>query len=135
MKNLAFGVSFGIGLLLLINTSQWLFGQTKKSLTAEQIEQLRALDELQGSLDRLKVAGDALIKEKFYDCVKSFDYPFCECLRDNLPVGVGFQTYVRIITANKQDLNYAQLNPEDKKMVDVTYQAREKCVRQLPSFR
>jgi hypothetical protein len=111
-------------------------GQVKKPLTADDIDQLKSLEDMISSLDELRMAADRLTRAKFQDCLKAFGYlPFCECLRDKAPVSIGFQTYVRLLTTSKVDLNYKQLNEQDRKLVDATYQAREACVASLPKAR
>src|SRR5688572_19775138 len=78
-----------------------------------------------------------LTQAKYHDCLKAFGHTvFCECLRDNAPVSVGFQTYVRVITTNKQRLKSDKLDEQDRKIVDATHTAREMCVKRLqPSIR
>jgi hypothetical protein len=136
MKYLSLACGISIALIVLSSSNELLFAQEKKPLTAEEIDRLQSLQDLMHSLDALQVAADRLTQAKYHDCLKAFGHTvFCECLRDTAPVAIGFQTYVRIITTNKQELNYNQLNEEDKKIVDATHKARETCVGRLRASR
>jgi len=109
-------------------------GQGGKPLTAKQIEELQGLDEVIRSFDKLKYLSEEMIKEKYYSCLKAFGHgPFCKCLKENLPMGVSFNSYINIITLNKEKLNYNQLKGEDKVLVDKSITARELCVAKVLS--
>ena len=109
-------------------------GQGGKPLTAKQIEKLQGLDELENLLGKMKYLSEEMFKEKYYMCLKAFGHaPYCKCLKDNLPMGVSFNTYINIITTSKEKLNYNQLKGDDKVFVDKSIAARELCVAKVLS--
>ena len=57
------------------------------------------------------------------------DKKFCQCLRNNLPIPVSFNLYVRIVTTPKEELGYSELQKEDKAIVDTTLKVREMCIK------
>ncbi len=68
-------------------------------------------------------------KEKKRQCLAAVaNEAFCECLAQNLPVTVNFVNYVAIVTQTKEHLEYDKLSAEDKRAVDTTRSARDRCV-------
>ncbi len=99
-------------------------------MSAEQIQKLDSLNHAMESLDKLKNLTDSMTRRKKSDCLKAFgNQDFCQCLSDNLPVSVSFQLYVTIVTTPKDKLGYSELDQENKGVVDVAINAREKCVK------
>lgn len=88
----------------------------KKIETLEQ--QLKELKELQ------KTGG-----EKESQCLKVFGSgKFCKCVAENLPRPVSFEQYVHTVITPKEGLGYDGMSPEQKKGVDQTLAARDRCV-------
>jgi hypothetical protein len=54
--------------------------------------------------------------------------PFCDCLRQEIPVGANFEDYILATTNSKEDLRYAEQEREVKVLIDNTLAARETCV-------
>lgn len=109
-------------------------GQGGKPLTAKQIEEFQGLDELESLLGKLEYLSEEMFKEKYYMCLKAFGHaPYCKCLKEKLPMGVSFYSYINIITTSKEKLNYNQLKGEDKVFVDKSIAARELCVAKVLS--
>lgn len=106
----------------------------QKQIQVDKIDEIQKLDKLMGDLDKLKVQAEQISKEKYYKCLKAFgDDLFCQCLRDNLPVGATFEDYIAIVTSTKEEFGYQILNDNDKKIVDITYNVREMCVNKRTS--
>ena len=104
---------------------------SKKPLTVEQLQRLKALDEIKDALEELGAMGDSMGRKKETACLLAFgDEGFCGCLRENLPVITSFELYVQIVTSSKENLGYAKLSADEKVMVDNTIKARESCVLQ-----
>jgi hypothetical protein len=101
----------------------------EKQLPVDKVDQMQKLEGLTGKLDQLKAMAESMTKEKYYKCVKAFgDTQFCKCLADNHPVGLSFEEYITIVTANREELDYKNRSDEGKQMIDLTYKTREMCV-------
>jgi hypothetical protein len=106
--------------------------ESKEPLTVQEIQRLQSLKNILKSIDELKVAADRFVEEKFYHCMRAFGHNnFCSCLKEALPVGASFITYVSSVTNDKRDLKYDQLGEDDRKIVDRSLNARETCVKAL----
>lgn len=102
---------------------------SSKPMSAEQIQKLDSIEKAKEALDKLQQLTDSITRQKYYDCLMAFgDQIFCQCIADNLPVSVSFELYVRIVKTSKDELGYSELDQENKSIVDVTLNVREKCV-------
>ena len=103
--------------------------QKKGQPTVEEIQKLDQIEKAKEALDKFQQFADSIIREKHSDCIKAYgNQLFCQCLRDNLPVPVSLMLYTKIVTTPKDELGYAELDAENKKIVDVTLTVRENCV-------
>ena len=108
--------------------------QSKPQTEIERLRQQQAIEEALESLNRLEVLTDSISKTKHLKCMMAVgSQPFCDCLRDQLPVGASFENYISITTQSKDELGYAKLDQEWKGVVDTTLKVRESCVAK--SFR
>ncbi len=65
-------------------------------------------------------------------CLRAFGHKqFCDCLSRQLPVTQSFDSYIFFITTEKEDLNYRNLNSDDRQLIDNAAQARELCVKEM----
>lgn len=107
-----------------------------EQMSAEQIQKIDSLNHAMESLDKLEKLTDSMTRQKESDCLKAFgSQNFCKCLSENLPVPVSFELYVTIVTTPKDKLGYSELDQENKDVVDVTINAREKCVKKQSTRR
>ena len=98
----------------------------RESTQLEAVERsLRALE----SMDELRSLRDTMVHEKRVKCLEAFGHDgFCSCLASKLPVILGLDGYVKIVTLKREDLDYDNLSEDDKKIVDTAYDARNQCV-------
>jgi len=90
----------------------------KIRLLEQQIQELKSLREQQ-----------AVSAVKIEDCVKAIAREkFCRCVGDNLPHDVSFEQYVHTLVTSRDKLGYSSMTVEQKRTVDVTIEAREKCI-------
>jgi DNA-binding protein H-NS len=90
-------------------------------------ELLKKIDALEQQLKELKEQQKAS-GEKGSHCMKAFGREkFCKCIAENLPREVGLEQYVHTVITAKEGLSYDGLTPEQKKSVDQTLSARDKC--------
>lgn len=88
---------------------------------------LRKIDALEQQLKELKGQQQAS-SEKESHCMRAFGREkFCKCIAENLPREVGIEQYVHTVITPKEGLGYDGLTPEQKKSVDQTLAARDKC--------
>ena len=88
--------------------------------------------ELIDEMDKMEKLAGQLMTEKEMECKRAFgNTEFCECLTDNLPIGVSFRKYIVIMTSKKDELDYDKLSREEKEMVDWVSSTREKCVNKV----
>ncbi len=108
------------------------FAQTKQPFmppAVKEIEKLQSLQNIVDTINDYRLAAESMVTVKFSDCLKAFgNNPFCSCIRDQTPVGIGFQGYVRIMTTPKEELNYDKLSDQDRRIIDNTHTARNLCV-------
>lgn len=102
---------------------------SKQDLTIEEIEEKQDLN------DFIDIAEDVMVKsrdksdERYIKCLKSFGHTgFCGCIQDELPGYQSFDSYFFIITTDKNELNYSELEGDDKSLIDSTHKARDVCV-------
>lgn len=80
-------------------------------------------------LDSFQKKLDDHSRQRHTACLMAIGHEgFCGCLSGNLPVAIGFTGYVEVVTKTKDELGYAQLSADHRKVVDVTLAARETCV-------
>jgi hypothetical protein len=104
----------------------------QKSKSLDTLDQIEQIEKVKGNLKELEVLAASITTTKYIQCLKVVGSdPFCQCLKDNLPVGTSFDMYVTIVIATKDDLKYQQLSEEDKKLVNSTYKARDMCVKNV----
>ena len=88
---------------------------------------LKKIDALEQQLKELKGQQQAS-SEKESHCMRAFGREkFCKCIAENLPREVGIEQYVHTVITPKEGLGYDALTPEQKKSVDQTLAARDKC--------
>ena len=102
----------------------------KQRMTIEQVEEKVMFD------DFFQLAEDAMVKSKnrsdvrLVQCLKAFGHvKFCECIKEKLPVYQSFDSYFFIITTDKDELNYENLDGDDKELLDNTHKVRDVCVK------
>lgn len=121
-------------LILLFTSSTVCFSQepnmTTKKPTLKEIETKQDFQEIRRSLNELERAGDNLIQNKKFNCLKAFgNADFCNCLVEKLPIGLSFRDYIMIITSTKEEIGYDKLSKDDRDMVDMAVSARDLCVQ------
>jgi hypothetical protein len=103
-----------------------------KPLTAEQIENLRQMQQGLEAVDKLGAAVDQKTREDSFMCHKTFGHiKFCKCLVKGLPIGLTFRGYVNVLTATKEELKYDELKGDDKAIVDKAFGVRDECVAKV----
>lgn len=113
-------------LLVVSSTS----GAVQKSLTIEEVEEKESLEDFVNLAEDVMVLSKDRSDVRFSSCMKAFGHEkFCGCIKDKLPVYQSFDSYFFIITTDKDELNYANLDGDDKKLVDVTHLVRDGCVK------
>lgn len=91
-------------------------------------EKIQQLEQQIQELKELK-AQQSVAKQKTEQCLKAVGRDkFCICIGEKLPVEVSFEQYIHTLVTTKEELGYAAMPPEQKKMIDATLEAREKCV-------
>lgn len=84
----------------------------------QQIQELKSLKEQQ---ELIKIKSDQCMKVVYRD-------KFCSCIANNLPKEVSFEQYVHTLVYTKESLGYSTMSADQKSTVDVTLDAREKCI-------
>lgn len=121
-------------LISLLIISQYSVAQEKagtavKPMPVETVHQLDSFEKALDATKELELLVERISKQKFSDCMKAFGNPeFCQCLRDNSPVGIDFVGYIKVVTTTKDDLGYSNTDNETKQLIDNTIKAREVCV-------
>ena len=119
-------------LLAIVLTSLVAFqvNAARQQMTIEEIEEKENFN------DFFNLAEDVMVRSKdrsdvrFLSCMKAFGHTkFCECIKQELPGYQSFDSYFFIITTDRDELNYANLDGDDKKLVDNTHTVRDKCVK------
>lgn len=92
--------------------------QEKIRMLEQEIQELKGLQ-----------AQQAVGRQKAEQCLKAVGREkFCKCIGGNLPAAVTFEQYIHTVVTSKEELGYSGMNPEQKKAVDDTLAAREKCI-------
>ena len=71
-------------------------------------------------------------KEKSLECMKAFPHAqFCACLGEQLPLVLTVAQYVAIVTTPRERLEAAIATDDEKRVIEVTFAAREQCANKL----
>ncbi len=118
--------------LLLLSNSSVAGEKSAPSQKPTQVETLQQIDTMQkvsGLLEDMKLMAERNAQKKYSDCLKAFgNHAFCQCLRDQSPIGIDFADYVKVVTTTKDELGYSKADKETKQLIDNTLKAREACV-------
>jgi len=102
---------------------------SKQEMSIEKVEDKENLKET------INMVKDVLVKSadrsdvRFIQCLKAFGHlNFCECIKSELPVYQSFDSYFFIITTDKDELNFEQLEGDDKELIINTHKVRDTCV-------
>ena len=105
---------------------------SQKPPSKEALDQIEEFDKIKNSLENLNVLMEQTTRRKYMACIKTFgSLKFCECIRDETPVGIDFSGYVQIVTSTREELKYAEQDEQTKKLIDATIHAREVCVQKV----
>ena len=119
-------------LIIALNPPVWAQerNQPGRPLTKEQIEKIEDMDRAMEQLGSLQQQMESLVRSRGTRCLKAFGHQkFCSCVNDGLAVSLTFQEYVMITSGTKDDLGYAALTSDQKKLVDNALKVREQCVK------
>jgi hypothetical protein len=101
----------------------------------ERRQQIEQINKAMSALDDLKRLAGQIAQQRRFKCMNAFgSAAFCDCLTETLAVGVDFDGYIAATTNTKDDLKYAQLSPDDKKLVDSALKTRQQCVGKVFGF-
>jgi hypothetical protein len=96
--------------------------------TLDQQEQQRALEKGLSQLDEATLLFERASKERMRHCIAaSANQRYCDCVLSKIPAIVSYLGYVQIVTQTKEELGYAQLSSDDKKVIDATRRGRDTC--------
>jgi hypothetical protein len=71
-------------------------------------------------------------KEKSLQCLKAFPHEqFCACLGEQLPLVLTIAQYAAIVSTPREELDSAASSEDERKLIEVTFTAREQCARNL----
>lgn len=94
----------------------------------DMMEKIRLLEQQIQELKVLK-QQQAVTEVKKEHCMKAVAREkFCSCISKSLPAEVSFEEYVHTLVTPRETLGYQTMTDEQKKSVDATVAAREKCV-------
>lgn len=97
----------------------------------EKHERQQAFKDVESLANEALVVLNRISDREKNNCIKAIgDSVFCGCITQNLPSIVSFVEYVNIVSQTKEELKYDKLPTEDKKLVDNTRKARDKCVKE-----
>lgn len=115
--------------LILMVVCAFVFASLDLAMAADNKDELlKKIDALEQQLKELKEQRQASA-EKESHCMRAFGREkFCKCIAGNLPREVGLEQYVHTVITPKAGLGYDGLTQEQKKSVDQTLAARDKCV-------
>ena len=92
------------------------------------MERIRLLEQ---QIQELKVikGQQAVAAAKYDDCMKAVSREkFCTCIGNSLPPEASFEQYVHTMVTPRDKLGYDSMPLEQRKAVDATVAAREKCI-------
>ncbi|MEQ1934561.1 MAG: hypothetical protein ABL962_11915 [Fimbriimonadaceae bacterium] len=102
----------------------------KKPLSKEALEQIELAEDGIAAVDRLQQSIDKIGRKRRSACLKALGSDkFCTCLSKKLPIAIDFPSYVKVLISTKEELEYDTAGDKNKKLVDLTLQVREACVR------
>ncbi len=113
--------------ILLIIVSGICNAQDKKKEidTSKMLEQLNQISE---EADGWVAKQNAIARERKQQCIDAFGHEqFCSCLSEKLHWVLGFDSYIRIITAPTTGVA-SDVSPDERAAIESVYKAREKCV-------
>jgi hypothetical protein len=71
----------------------------------------------------------AKVNARFEQCMRVFGHDwFCNCLRNNLGVGITFHQYVLFTMSSEAELGYAEWTPQEREVADHVLNVRDLCV-------
>lgn len=98
-------------------------GKKEELKTIDQLEHEQFM--LDGSL--LERLGRAT-RSMELQCMKAFpNERFCRCLASQMPMVLTMTQYTAITTSAREDIGYGEMSDDEKKVIDITIEAREKC--------
>jgi hypothetical protein len=102
----------------------------KGPATLEELGRDKERDEFLEFLARFEQATDRVARERHLACLQAFGAEtFCACLRDELPVGATFDTYIEVVTATRDEVGYDSLPSDLRAAIDRTLATRDACVK------
>jgi hypothetical protein len=91
-------------------------------------EGLKRLDDVQKEAETWAAKQQSIARQRENDCLKAFGHKgFCACLNKELHWVLGFDGYIRIVTATPDQLS--SVPTDERAVVDSAVRARELCVR------
>src|SRR6266545_2833933 len=114
--------------LVILFGCGWMVGSVNCCWCAEKQEELlKKIEGLEQQLKELK-AMQRIGAEKESHCMRVFGREkFCRCIGESLPRDASLEQYVHTVVTPKEVLGYDGMSMEQKKMVDQTLAARDKC--------
>lgn len=119
------------GLVLALACHQAVGQETLQQLDKQRDldQQIGQVDKAQRALDNLDAMVKGIEREREGACIRAVgNQKVCGCLANNLPVKLTFQQYVLAVTLTKDELGYAQMSPDEKRLVDSIPPIRDRCV-------
>lgn len=115
-------------LFMLLVTSPG-FAEGPREQTLHQLERREAMDNAINALKELETIDEHRSAMKRHKCIQVFGQEtFCDCLIKNTPAVSSFEDYVAAVVPSDQELNFAHLKPQQKKLVMLNRRARNQCV-------
>lgn len=102
------------------------------SLPAAEV--LPALDDLWATtplaaIEESRPFAVAKVNVRYEQCMRAFGHDwFCDCLRNNLGVGITFRQYVSFTMHSASELGYAEWTPQEREVADHVWNVRDLCV-------
>jgi hypothetical protein len=95
---------------------------------------LPALDDLWSTtplaaIEESRSFAVAKVNVRREQCMRAFGHDwFCDCLRNNLGVGITFRQYVLFTMHSAAELGYADWTPQERAVADHVWNVRDLCV-------
>lgn len=116
-----------IGFLLVIAPSICIAKDKNQELNLKQM--MENLNQISKEADGWAARQHAIARERQQQCLDAFGHKlFCSCLNEELHWVLGFDSYIRIITAPSTGAA-SDLLPDERAAIESVYMAREKCVK------
>lgn len=91
-------------------------------------ERLKRLEEIEKEAETWAAKQQSIARQRENDCMSAFGHQaFCSCLNKELHWVLGFDSYVRIVTATPDQLS--AVPSDERQVVETAIRAREVCVR------